>query len=86
MNNINCFTFYRNYYEIIKYLNPKDKLQLLEAILDYMFEDKEPELKQFLNGDSYSLIAEKNNITSKQVDNMLQAIKKKLRTIADDAR
>ena len=50
MNNINCFTFYRNYYEIIKYLNPKDKLQLLEAILDYMFEDKEPELKQLLNG------------------------------------
>ena len=43
-------------------------------------------LKQFLNGDSYSSIAEKNNITSKQVDNMLQAIKKKLRTIEDVAR
>ena len=43
-------------------------------------------LKQFLNGDSYSLIAERNNITNKQVDNMLQAIKKKLRTIQDVAR
>lgn len=38
-------------------------------------------LKLFINGESYSLIAEKLNITSKQVDNSLQAIKKKLKTI-----
>lgn len=50
MNDINGFTFYKNYYEIIKYLEPKDKLKLLEAILEYMFEDKEPELKQLLKG------------------------------------
>lgn len=43
-------------------------------------------LKQFLNGDSYSSIAENNNMSAKQVDNMLQGIKKKLRTLADDAR
>lgn len=42
-------------------------------------------LKQFLNGEAYSAIAEKNNISSKQVDNMLQAVKKKLRTLKDVA-
>jgi hypothetical protein len=50
MKEINQFTFYRNYYEIIKYLSPKDKLQLYDAILEYMFEDKEPELKKLLKG------------------------------------
>lgn len=49
-NNIQAFTFYRNYYEIIKYLPPKDKLQLYNAILEYMFENKEPELKGLLSG------------------------------------
>ena len=38
-------------------------------------------LKMFLNGESYVNIAKTLNITKKQVDNMLQAIKKKLRTI-----
>ncbi len=47
---MNNFTFYRNYYEIIRYLQPKDKLALYDAILEYMFEDKEPELKELLNG------------------------------------
>ena len=50
MNDIKGFTFYRNYYEIIKYLTPKDRLQLYDAILEYIFEDKEPELKQLLKG------------------------------------
>ena len=43
-------------------------------------------LKQFLNGDSYSDIAKRNEISTKQVDNHLQAIKKKLRTLSDVAR
>ena len=38
-------------------------------------------LKLFLNGESYSRIAETMQFTPKQVDNMLQAIKKKLHTI-----
>ncbi len=38
-------------------------------------------LKLFLNGDSYSRIAEIMQFTPKHVDNMLQAIKKKLHTI-----
>lgn len=50
MNNINGFTFYRNYYELIRYLPDKDKIKLYDAILEYMFEDKEPQLKELLKG------------------------------------
>lgn len=42
MNDINSFTFYKNYYDIIKYLKDEDKLTMLNAILEYVFEDKEP--------------------------------------------
>ena len=38
-------------------------------------------LKMFLNGESYINMAKALNISTKQVDNMLQSIKKKLRTI-----
>jgi len=38
-------------------------------------------LKKFINGDSYSDIAESVDLTTKNVDNMLQAIKKKLKTL-----
>lgn len=49
-NDINKFTFYRNYYEIAKYLPDKDQLRLYQAIFEYVFEDKEPELKTLLKG------------------------------------
>lgn len=48
--NINHFTFYKNYYDIIKYLNGEDKMLIINAILEYMFEDKEPELEGLLLG------------------------------------
>lgn len=38
-------------------------------------------LKMFLNGESYINMAKSLNVSTKQVDNMLQSIKKKLRTI-----
>lgn len=38
-------------------------------------------LKKFINGESYSAIAESVDLTTKNVDNMLQAIKKKLKTL-----
>ena len=47
---INKFTFYKNYYEIIRYLNDKERLIMYDTILNYMFEEKEPELKGLLNG------------------------------------
>jgi len=45
MNDIKGFTFYKNYYDVIKYLDDKDKLILLSAIFEYIFEDKEPTLE-----------------------------------------
>lgn len=50
MNEIKSFTFYRNYYEIIKYLPNEEKLELYNAILEYMFENKEPKLDGLLKG------------------------------------
>ncbi len=45
MNGIDHFTFYKNYYDIIKYLKSEDKVIMIEAILSFMFEDKEPTLE-----------------------------------------
>lgn len=38
-------------------------------------------LKMFINGESYLNISKKLDITTKQVDNMIQTIKKKLKTV-----
>lgn len=40
-------------------------------------------LKLFLNGDSYSSIAEHMSISTKKVDNVLQSIKKKLKNVSN---
>lgn len=45
MNEINSFTFYKNYYELLDNLPKEDKYTMLEAIVDYVFKDKEPELE-----------------------------------------
>ena len=68
------------------YIDKELNTIVISKVKDILTEEQFRILKQFLNGDSYSLIAETNGITSKQVDNMLQAIKKKLRTLADVAR
>lgn len=47
---MNSFTFYKNYYELIKYLKPADRLILYDAIMKYIFEDEEPQLDGLLNG------------------------------------
>ena len=65
VNNTQAFTFYRNYYEITKYLQPKDRLQLYDAILEYMFEDNETELKEFCRGGArhlYRRVMSGNNL------------------------
>ncbi len=67
------------------YIDKELNTIVVSKIKDMLTKDQFSILRQFLNGDSYSLIASRNGITSKQVDNMLQAIKKKLRTIADVA-
>lgn len=50
MSEIKSFTFYKNYYEIIKYLPDEQKIQLYDAILEYMFDNKEPKLDGLIKG------------------------------------
>ena len=47
---MNSFTFYKNYYELIKYLKPNERIKLYDAIMKYIFEDEEPQLNGLLNG------------------------------------
>ena len=44
MNDINQFTFFKDYYNVLNELKKEDKRILLEAIVDYIFTDKEPTL------------------------------------------
>ena len=57
---------------------------VISKVKDLLSKEQFSILELFLNGDSYSSIAGKLNLTTKQVDNNLQAIKKKLRTIEGD--
>ena len=48
MNNeydINSFSFFSSYYDAIKNMKPKAKQEFLLAILEFMFEGKEPEFR-----------------------------------------
>lgn len=42
MNEINSFTFYKNYYDLLDNLPTEDKRLMLEVIVDYIFRDVEP--------------------------------------------
>ena len=65
MNDINSFTFYKNYYELLDNLPKEDKLLILEAIVDYVFKDKDPELsglnKAIWNNIKMPINTSKNN-------------------------
>lgn len=41
-NEIKGFTFYKSYYESLKNLKEKDKKDIINAMLEYIFEDKNP--------------------------------------------
>ena len=45
MNDIKGFTFYKSYYESLKNLKEKDKKDIINAMLEYVFEDKLPNFK-----------------------------------------
>ena len=47
MNMIAGFTFFRSYHESLKDLETDDRRELLEAIVNYVFDDIEPELMGF---------------------------------------
>lgn len=50
MNDLKSFSFYKNYYELLKYLPNEDRLSLYDAIFNYMFEDLEPNFSDLKNG------------------------------------
>lgn len=47
---MNNFTFYNNYFEIVRYLKNEDRLSMYDAIFNYMFEDKEPNFEGIKKG------------------------------------
>ena len=63
------------------YIDKEISTIVLSKVKNCLSEEQFQILKLFINGESYSEIAKKLNISSKQVDNSLQAIKKKLKTI-----
>lgn len=63
------------------YIDKEINTIAISKVKNILTEEQFKILKMFINGESYAYIAEKNNLTNKQVDNSLQAIKKKLRTI-----
>ena len=63
------------------YIDKELKAVVISKVKQILSEQQFSILKMFLNGESYVNIAKVFNITTKQVDNMLQAIKKKLKTI-----
>ncbi len=54
---------------------------LISRVKDLLNEKEFKLLKKFLNGETYDKMAQEMNITLKQVDNTLQAIKRKLKTL-----
>ena len=42
MNTIKGFTFFKSYYESLKNVKEKDKKEIINAILEYVFDDKIP--------------------------------------------
>lgn len=60
MNDINSFTFYKDYYYLIDTMPIEDKKELAVAILDYVFKDLEPNL----NGHNQAIF----NTLSRQLD------------------
>lgn len=47
---MNGFTFYNNYYELIKYLDDKDRLEMYDAVFKYMFANEEPSFEGIKKG------------------------------------
>lgn len=63
------------------YIDKELNTIVISKVKDLLSKEHFEILKLFLNGESYSSIADKTNMTAKQVDNHLQAIKKKLKTL-----
>ena len=63
------------------YIDKELKAIVISKVKEILSTQQYSILKMFLNGESYVNIAKTFDLSTKQVDNMLQAIKKKLKTI-----
>ena len=63
------------------YIDKEVNTIVLSKVKNILTDEQFCILKMFINGDSYAQIAESTRLTTKKVDNTLQAIKKKLKTI-----
>ena len=63
------------------YIDKELRAIVISKVKNILSEQQFSVLKMFLNGESYVNIAKTFDFTTKQVDNMLQQIKKKLKTI-----
>lgn len=79
MNEINGFTFYKDYYNLIKILPTKNREKVLWAIMEFMYEDKIPNLDEnsqaVFNTLSYQL-----SVSKKQASNGCRGGRPKKRT------
>lgn len=66
------------------YIDKEINTILLSKVKNILTDEQFNILKMFINGATYSEIAINTNLTTKKVDNTLQAIKKKLKTIKGD--
>jgi len=66
------------------YIDEEINTIMLSKVKDILTDEQFNILKLFINGDSYFEIANKTSLTTKKVDNTLQAIKKKLKTIGGE--
>lgn len=65
------------------YIDKEINTIMMSKIKDILTKEHFEVLKLFLNGDSYGSIAERLDLTTKKVDNILQAIKKKLKSLKE---
>ena len=54
---------------------------IINKVKDVLSKDQFMVLEMFINAESYTNMAERMNMTTKQIDNMLQTIKKKLKQL-----
>lgn len=68
------------------YIDKELNTIMISKVKELLTEEQFKILRLFLDGESYSAIADKFRITVKQVDNNLHTIKRKLRTIEGEVR
>ena len=67
-----------------EYIDKELNAIVISKVKDKLNDTQFKLLKMFINGLSYNEMAARLNLTAKQVDNMLQSIKKKLKDLKGD--